>query len=320
MCIDCGPLLDAIERYILKADEDLESQLEDEGYEHSKETVESISDIEEQIASALQDETDEFLDAIKGAMTMEAFAKEVWPKVKDSDNLADALREIFDKQFSSLVPKYADYYINRADPALHVDEVSERTLAWIKTWSQQLGDIMKLNSHEEIERLLTASLEKGITVQEFAKSILDSGIRDEYYKARRAAITEVLRAHSVAQHEAMMQNAGCKEKEWVHTGAHKNKPRKNHQAMNGQRVAKDAPFELEGIKGGTYHPMYPRDTSLPPEESINCHCLAREVPDPAILGLSPEERKKLQQEALAQMNDDWEKERDEQNKAKAGIA
>ena len=39
-----------------------------------------------------------------------------------------------------------------------------------------------------------------------------------------------------------------------------------------------------------------------------------------ILGLPLEERQRLQQEAIDGMDDEWEKELDEQNKAKAGIS
>ena len=38
-----------------------------------------------------------------------------------------------------------------------------------------------------------------------------------------------------------------------------------------------------------------------------------------ILGLPLEERQKLQQQAIDEMDDDWEAELDAQNKAKAGI-
>ena len=89
--------------------------------------------------------------------------------------------------------------------------------------------------------------------------------------------------------------------------------------MDGQVVLKDQPFELVGTDGMIYYPMYPRDTSLPAAESINCHCIEQPVVDMAILGLPLEERQRLQQQAIDEMDDDWEAELDAQNKAKAGI-
>ena len=179
---------------------------------------------------------------------------------------------------------------------------------------------MQLNSHTEIEKILTAGLEKGSSIDEFARAILESGIRDEYYKARRVAITEVLRAHCIAQQEAMMQSPAVEEKMWKHTGSHRNKPRRNHQDMDGQRVPKAMPYTLKGIKGGTYYPMEPKDPSLPPEESINCHCISEPIINEEILRLPLEERQRLQQEAIDEMDDAWEQEVDARNKSRAGIA
>jgi len=76
---------------------------------------------------------------------------------------------------------------------------------------------------------------------------------------------------------------------------------------------------LTGIKGGLWHPMYPRDTSLPPEESINCHCIHRGIVSEHILGLPLEERQRLQQEAIDADDGRWESELDAMNRSKAGI-
>ena len=65
--------------------------------------------------------------------------------------------------------------------------------------------------------------------------------------------------------------------------------------------------------------MYPRDVSLPAGERINCHCIQQPIVSEDILGLPLEERKKLQQQAIDDMDDEWEAELDAQNKAKAGI-
>ena len=95
---------------------------------------------------------------------------------------------------------------------------------------------MRLNSHDEIENILINNLKKGSGIPEFIRDLQDSGIRDEHYKARRVAVTEVLCAHSVAQQEAFMQSPAVKEKKWRHTGSYRNEPRKNHESMNGQIV------------------------------------------------------------------------------------
>ena len=90
--------------------------------------------------------------------------------------------------------------------------------------------------------------------------------------------------------------------------------------MHGQRVPAAAVYKLEGADGNTYYPLYPRDTTeLPPGERVNCHCLSQPIVSEEVLGLSIEERRRLQAEAIEADNGEWEKELDAQNKAKAGI-
>lgn len=49
--------------------------------------------------------------------------------------------------------------------------------------------------------------------------------------------------------------------------------------MDCQTVLKREPFVLQGRDGGTYYSMYPRDSILSTGESINCHCMMKEVAD-----------------------------------------
>lgn len=320
MCMACQPLIKAINAYLAKADGDLADALKAEGYAEPQATIGYMQDIEDDVAEALVEETDYFLAEAEKAADLETFAADIWPRVKLNDRLKAKLATVFTEHLSEFMPEFVAYYIAQTDRSLKLEVVSKRTVAWVESWSEQLGEIMQLNSHKEIETILTKGLKDGTGIASFTREILDSGIRDEYYKARRVALTEVLGAHSVAQQEAFMQSPAVVDKAWKHTGAYRNEPRQNHVDMDGQRVPKDAPFSLTGIKGGTYEPMYPRDVILPPEERINCHCICQPVVSEDILGLSLEERQRLQQEAIDTMDDAWEKELDARNKAKAGIA
>lgn len=319
MCSRCGALLKAIDDYITKADDSLADDLDAEGFAQSKKTVKWAQELEDEVTEALLSETALFTSALKGAVDLEAFAEEIWPGVKLTDELAEKLAEIFEERLTEFLPGVVEVYIQRTDRELTLPAVSKMTTGWVKRWSAELGEIMKLDSHTQIERILTQGLENGDSIATFTQNILDSGIRDEYYRARRVAVTEALRAHSVAQQEAFMQSPAVARKLWRHTGSYRNVPRQNHMDMDGQVVDKGEPFTLQGADGGTYYPMYPRDSSLPPGESINCHCLEEPVVDEDVLGLSLEERQRLQQEAIDAMDDQWEAELDAENKAKAGI-
>lgn len=319
MCMNCAPLIKAIDAYIAKADGDLADALGKEGYAKPKKTLKYAQDIEDGVAEALVEETDYFIAEAEKAVDLETFAKDVWPKVKLKDELKGKLAAVFKENLEKFMPEFIGYYIKQTDKDLKLSQVSKRTTAWVKSWSEELGEIMKLNSHKEIERILEKGLKDGSSIATFTREILDSGIRDEYYKARRVAVTEVLTAHRAAQQEAFMQSPAVSEKMWRHTGEYRNEPRQNHVDMDGQRVPVGEPFELIGADGGTYNPMYPGDPILPPEERINCHCIEQPVVSEEILGLPLEERQRLQQEAIDDMDDEWEKELDAKNKAKAGI-
>ena len=316
---DCKRLLDAIERYIAKADDDLEEILAEEGFAEPGLTVARMSQIEDAVAEALEQETELFITSAETAIDVQEFADRIWPGVQLDDDLAEKLTTIFTEQLNEFLPQLIEPYLQQTDKDLTLTSVSKKTTAWVGEWSKELGSMMKLTSHTEIENILTKNLKDGNGIQDFISDIQNSGIREERYRARRAAVTESLRAHSVAQEESIQQSPAVEDKEWVHTGSFRNDPRPNHQAISGQIVPKNEPFTLTGVDGSTYYPQYPRDPILPASESVNCHCIHRGIASEKILGLSIEERRRLQAEAIAEMDAAWEAELNAKNKAKAGI-
>lgn len=320
MCWNCKPLIKAIDAFIQKADEDLADELAEQGYIEPEKTVEYIKGIEEEVAEALLAETDYILAEAEKAIDLEAFVADIWPGIKLNDILKRSLMSVFTKHLKKFIPEFIEYHLAQTDWELKLTKVSKRTTAWVEEWSRELSEIMQLNSHKEIEHILERGLKDGKGIAEFARDIQDSGIRNEYYKARRVAVTEVLTAHRAAQQESFMQSPSVNEKMWRHTGIYRNEPRQNHVEMDGERVPKGERFTLKGIKGGTHNPMYPGDTDLPPEERINCHCINQPVVSAEILGLTLEERQKLQQEAVAAMDEDWEKEQEAKSQTKDNLA
>lgn len=317
MCQYCS-LIKAIDNYIQKANDDLEEILEDEGRAEPNKTVKVMNDIEDGIAAALVAETEYFIKEIKKRKTLSKLM-DVLEEIKEKDVYCDAIRTVVSEQLHELVPQLVKRYVSFVDDGIKINNVSKRTIAWIDNWSSELANLMKLESHKQIESILKKGLENGSDIASVTRDILDSGIRDEYYRARRTAVTEILRAHNVSKQEAAMQNPCITEKMWRHTGSHKNKPRENHEDMDGQKVSKGEPYVLKGADGKKYYPMFPTDPNLPAKESINCHCISQDIVDEKILGLSLEERQRLQQEAIDSMDDEWENELDDKNRAKAGI-
>lgn len=319
MCMRCGPLLKAIDAYLAKADDDLAGALGGEGYINPDDTVSAISGLEEKVAAALTEETEYILSEAEKAADLETFAKKTWPKVKSGDSLKANLQGVFRDEFTEFVPQFAGAYLDSFEAGLKIRVMSKRTTAWVDIWSGRLAEIMQLNSHRQIQAILDKGLEEKFSIAEFSRAIKSSGIRDEYYKARRVAVTEVLSAHRAAQQEAFLQSPATSEKMWRHTGTFITQPRQNHEDMDGQRVPKDEPYELQGANGETYYPQFPGDPILPPEERIECHCISQGIVSEEVLGLPLEERQRLQQEAIDELDEKWEAGLEAKYKAMVGF-
>lgn len=317
MKLNVTPLLEAIEQYIAKADNDLEDQLNEEGYVETGVAVSHMGAIEDGVTAAVENNVDEVLARLQSASGVDDFIENVWPEISNSDEMEKALYDLFYQQFDELLRRFTKQWIISADAELGEavdDRITRPAEAFIKGWSQQLADIMHLNTKDGIEKILLDAQEQNQTIDEVAQAIADSGIRECGYRSRRVAVTEVLRVEEYAHQEARIQNPSCYKKEWVHTGAAH--PRENHVAINGQQVFKREPFTLTGRNGGTYYPMCPRDTSLPAEESINCHCTTKDVVDQEILGMSLEDRVALREKYMNEVNaeyDAWEQKFNEEH-------
>lgn len=118
---------------------------------------------------------------------------------------------------------------------------------------------------------LTAMLQEkfaaGATQKELTDAIQAEFGFYERYRAARIARTESGIAGNSGIHEGMVQ-AGVKEKRWI--SSRDAKVRDTHIVADGQQVGIDEPFDV----GGTLLD-YPGDPNGPPEEIINCRCVAR---------------------------------------------
>ena len=212
----CEGLIKAIDTYLAKEDDELELALEAAGYVDAPETIEHIASLEDGIAVVLISETDYILASLKDRIDLEEYFSEVWPEIKKNNPTADKLFELFWEDFSGYMQPLASKYIAATDVELTVRAVSQRTTAWTKQWSKDLSGLMQLESNTQIEKILTTAMDEGQSVAEVTQALMDSGIRNEYVRARKTALTETLRAHSVASQEAMMQSPSVVEKEWRH--------------------------------------------------------------------------------------------------------
>lgn len=316
-CSECDALIKAIDDYIKKVNDKLKKKLKQQGYKNVDETIEIANAIEDELSQMLKEQATSLADAMNESDSIEGFFKTEWPKIKASDVTDKTAGATFYAKLSDFIPKLTELYYKTVDSGVDIPSLTERTKNWMQSWSSELGEMMQLDSVEELENIIIDGIDNKKGISQVIQTIRDSGTREEYYQARRTAVTEVLRAHSVAQQEAYDLNPVIEEKEWKHCSS--SNPRQNHLDMHGQRVPKNKPYTLKGADGITYYPMYPRDPILPAGESINCGCLSSAVANKDILGFSVEERKKMQAEARAEIDKEWKKDLDAKNKAKAGI-
>lgn len=315
-------ILDAIDRYLAKADEDLADTLKGEGYAEPDNTVSTVNSLEDEVVDALDNQTKGLLqlldEAEKNNVDLDTLQKLIMAFLA-ADTIQFDIAYSAEKMYEVEIPKLANVYMEESEGNLVVETIRERTSNWIQSWSGQLGELTRINTHKQISSLIDECISSGSSIADLTRKIQEGGWRNEYYQAKRFATTEVLRAHSVAREESIQQSPSSTQKEWRHTGSHKNEPRPNHVAMDGQIVAKDEPFVLTGRDGNTYYPMYPRDAILPASETVNCHCIHRGIPDKDILGMSYEERKSMQDDIVNDDNDEWMKAVNAKNKARANI-
>ncbi len=307
MKLTVTPLIEAIERYIAKEDNDLEEQLTAEGYAAVSEAIKTIGLIEEGVTDALNTHTDAFLQVLGDADSVGEFFAKTWAEFADADDLEKTLKQVFSKAFDDLMHECVFDYMLSQDAALAgVDKrITKPAEAFVNGWSGELSRLMKLNTNTQIEGILKRAVDKDQTIDEVEKAIADSGIRQCGYRSRRVAVTEVLRVESYSQLETMRQNPAVYKKIWRHTNVAA-EPRQNHIDMDGQTVFKREPFTLIGRDGATYYPQCPRDTLLPAAESINCHCIMEEVKDELVLGMTDEERRALREAAMDAVDQEYE--------------
>lgn len=299
-------LLKAIDAIVKEEAEDLEEELAE--FPALAATLDAIDEYETKVAALLRAQKRHFVNGFKKAIakdeaedgdTMTALLL----KLVQSDDFAVKMLEYTSTFLSMTIEELVGVIMESIDKDVPFEILSQRTVDWIAEWSKDLGEMMQLTTHTQLEAALAAVIENGEGIDKAIQRIKDLPEFDRT-RARTTAITEVLRANSVAAHEAYVQSPAVKEKMWRHSGSKKNKPRPAHVKLDGETIKLDKYFIVNGEKA-----LYPRDRKLSAKEVVNCHCVLSPVVDSKILGLSKEEKLKLRDQAIAKYNEKWAKEK-----------
>lgn len=294
-------LLKNLNNFIEKAtnNDDLDDLSEFPGLEKIPKLVE---DYEKVVARLLRKQRKWFLDAFNtfvsksDEMTIEAFLLYLRTDLFAADDFAEEFGEETANFLNLTIEELANIMMESIDPDIILEALSERTTNWIKSWSSDLGEIMKLSTHEALEKELLDALTNGDSIADVELRIKDLSQFDRK-RARTTARTEILTASSRAHYESFMQSPSVVGKKWKHSGTKKITARETHIAMDGVTIPVDDYFLVDGEEG-----LFPRDPSFSPKNRVNCGCALGPDVDEDILRLSKEEKEAIRQEVLAELS------------------
>ncbi|MGM0947874.1 MAG: phage minor head protein [Bacillota bacterium] len=298
-------LLDSLNAFIQKAKENQYKQLGEmvPDFPGKSNIPKYVEEYEKGIARLLRRQRKKFLDGLKGFVskdskeTLEALLVFFTQNLFAEDDFEEEFHELTEGFLQQTIEELAEMIMDSIDPEVPFKVLSNRTINWIKDWSKKLAGIMKLNTHEAVENVLTDAIENGSSIHDIELTLKEMPQFDRE-RARTTAITEVLAASSAAQHESYSQSPAVKKKKWRHSGGKKNNPRENHIDLDGTVIGLDEEFQIPGSSESC---MFPRDPKLSAGERVHCHCVLSPVVDNMILGLSAEEKEEIRREALARM-------------------
>jgi len=290
-------LLKALDKVIKEEEDDLKEELEE--FEGVDIVVKSINDYEKKISKLLRKQKKHFIKGINEYVAKDVALKDLVNYVMQDLTAADTFMEDMEgitMEFLELtIKELCTMLMEAIDKDVQFEVFSERTTDWIKSWSKDLADLMKLNTHESIEKVLNEALENGEGIPKIIDKLKELPDFNRN-RAKATAITEMLTAHSRSQWESYMQSPAVTEKTWKHSGGKGIKPREDHVALDGTSVAVDKEFSVGGESA-----QYPRDPNLTAKQRVNCHCAMGPKVDQSIIKLSKEEKLKLREEALKEM-------------------
>lgn len=283
---------------IIKEDE---VSLEDEiGEIEGLETViDSINKYEKKVAKLLRKQKKHYTSGINEYVAKDVALKDlinyVMQDLTASDTFINDMAGITIEFLELTIKELCTIMMDTIDKDVQFEIFSQSTVDWINSWSYDLGELMHINTTKALEILLNEALENGEGINKIVDTLKDFPEFDRH-RAKVTAITEMLTAHSRSLWESYMQSPAVTGKTWKHSGGKGIEPRADHVALDGTTINVDETFTVGGEEA-----QFPRDTSLSAKQRVNCHCTLGPSVDQDIIKLSKEEKLKLREEALKEL-------------------
>lgn len=294
-------LLQSIKQFTKAEDDELRELLKD--FPEVEKLVKNIEGFEKKLAKMLKDEQKMWIESInqylKDASTQNALVGAIldmsFSDIASLSTFAVTLSAEAKKFLTKTVSELTSDIMNAIDKEVPFQVFTKRTTDWIDEWSDELAIIMDLKNKNAVKNALDETLRNGDSIQTLVLKLQEMPEFNRR-RARATAITEILGACSVAQHEAYTQSPSVVGKTWRHSGTKKIKPRPHHQDLDGTTVEMDEQFKV-----GDEYADFPRDTNLSAKERVHCHCVLGPNIDENILGLTAEERNLIREQTLQQL-------------------
>src|SRR5699024_9271385 len=156
-------------------------------------------------------------EIIFNSMTFEQMAAYYENNLFISEEFKDATKDINAEYFREIVENIASSMMESIDPDIPFEEPSRKTAEIIEEWSEELADIMQLNTNEHVESVLVEAMEEGKSIQNTELELKEMPDFNRQ-RARTTAITEMLSASNVALQESYEQSPAVRGKKWRHSG------------------------------------------------------------------------------------------------------
>lgn len=295
-------VLESIESITKAEDDELKDLLSD--FPIVDKLVDHVTKYEKKIAKLLKNQRKHFIDGVKSLVAKDAagdvlllqFLQGILPELFESDKFEEEMSEASKAFLLMTVPEITEEVMELIDKDVSFNTLSKRTTDWIEDWSNDLGSLMKLTSHNALEKQLLEGIELGEGIPKIVDRLKDL---PEFNRKRayNTAVTEVLTASSYSQKEAYDQSPSVTGKTWLHSGTRMIKPRPHHQDLHDNTIPLDEKWSVGGFSADV-----PRDVGLPAKERVRCHCAMAPSVDEQIFGLSKERKEEIRQQVLRDLN------------------
>ena len=180
MAVNVDPLMDAIEKYLAKADTDLEEQLTIEGFIAAAEAVHAINRIEDSVRNITQDHVDDVVEAITSGDGIQSLIGVEIENLDSVQELEETLYRALRQEYDEMVRTFTFEFVCGEDPTLPIVDraITERTQDTINEVSRTYSKTTTKWVEPKLVNMIKEEYEAGSTVEQITQKIYQSGIRD----------------------------------------------------------------------------------------------------------------------------------------------